>query len=235
MRPGPKESRFSEKTRFQREPPLRAGQAETVDLGCKLMGQAPNFFDFPTGDFTILFRFLVSAWFALLTATVPCPAQDAPDLQWVVGNMAADSTLNVRSGPSTSFAVVLKLAPGSGDFTKFECVLLKPDPLAMPVLPLPEWCAIAQAEGPIGWVNAKYLVPSLAPMHPLPMRGGYRSDDDPCRVVGESAETVNFLDHTATLLGCPEAYSGIAELLLSSGGKDVARLHGYVLISVPNR
>ena len=42
----------------------------------------------------------------------------------------------------------------------------------------------------------------------LPLFGdGYRADGDQCRRVGESAETVEYLDHTADLVACPEDWA----------------------------
>lgn len=65
----------------------------------------------------------------------------------------------------------------------------------------------------------------------LPVFGdGFPQPGDPCRRVGESPETVDFLDHTATLVGCLSA----DDALTLVGGRTVATLHGVTLVSVPN-
>jgi hypothetical protein len=57
---------------------------------------------------------------------------------------------------------------------------------------------------------------------------GFPNPGDPCRRVGESDATANFLDHTATLVGC-HAESDAAKL----GGRVVAKVDGITLVSVP--
>jgi len=63
----------------------------------------------------------------------------------------------------------------------------------------------------------------------LPVFGdGFPNPGDACRRVGESAETANYLDHTATLVGCLSA-DDAAKL----GGNVVATVDGVTLVSVP--
>jgi hypothetical protein len=57
---------------------------------------------------------------------------------------------------------------------------------------------------------------------------GFPNAGDPCRVIGESEATANFLDHTATLAGCLSA-ADAARL----GGRVVATVDGVTLVSVP--
>jgi hypothetical protein len=57
---------------------------------------------------------------------------------------------------------------------------------------------------------------------------GFPNPGDPCRVVGESAATIDFLDHTATLAGCLDA-ADAARL----GGRTVGTVDGVTLVSVP--
>lgn len=79
--------------------------------------------------------------------------------------------------------------------------------------------------------------PAAAPAAPaaawpasLPAFGdGFPNAGDPCRRIGESAATVNFLDHTASLVGCLSA-DDAAKL----GGRVVATIDGVTLVSVPN-
>jgi hypothetical protein len=57
---------------------------------------------------------------------------------------------------------------------------------------------------------------------------GFPNPGDPCRRIGESAATIDFLDHTATLAGCLSA-DDAAKL----GGTVVATVDGVTLVSVP--
>lgn len=57
---------------------------------------------------------------------------------------------------------------------------------------------------------------------------GYPSPGAPCRRIGESAATVDFLDDSADLVGCPTAAD--AEKL---GGKVLTAIEGVTLVSVP--
>ena len=58
---------------------------------------------------------------------------------------------------------------------------------------------------------------------------GFPNPGDKCRRIGESAATVDFLDHTATLAGCLSA--GDAAKL---GGRVVATVDGVTLVSIPD-
>lgn len=57
---------------------------------------------------------------------------------------------------------------------------------------------------------------------------GFPNPGDPCRMIGESEATANFLDHTATLAGCLSA-DDAAKL----GGRLMATVDGVTLVSVP--
>lgn len=57
---------------------------------------------------------------------------------------------------------------------------------------------------------------------------GFPNPGDPCRRIGESQATVNFLDHTATLAGCHSA-ADAARL----GGRIVGTVDGVTLVSIP--
>ena len=58
---------------------------------------------------------------------------------------------------------------------------------------------------------------------------GFPNPGDACRKIGESASTLNYLDHTAILAGCLS--TGDAEKL---GGRVVATIDGVILVSVPD-
>jgi len=77
--------------------------------------------------------------------------------------------------------------------------------------------AATAAEGSVNWPES------------LPVFGdGFPHPGSPCRRIGESAATVDFLDDSAALVGCPSAAE--AEAL---GGKILRTIDGVTLVSVP--
>ena len=80
--------------------------------------------------------------------------------------------------------------------------------------------ASAVVAGPVAWT-----IPW--PNTLTPLGDGFPASGAPCRRVGESAATIDFLDHTAILVGCPA--QGDAMQL---GGKVIATVDGITLVSV---
>ncbi|WP_253186852.1 hypothetical protein [Roseobacter denitrificans] len=68
----------------------------------------------------------------------------------------------------------------------------------------------------------------------LPFFGtGYPAQGDPCRRLGESAETIDYLDHTADLVGCPVNLSTLDDFVVQTGAVEVFRQDGFVVFSIP--
>lgn len=68
-----------------------------------------------------------------------------------------------------------------------------------------------------------------------PFGDGYPSAGDACRRLGESPATSAYLDHMATLVGCPGGADSAAAraILRDRHGHVVGEVEGVTLISVP--
>ena len=62
----------------------------------------------------------------------------------------------------------------------------------------------------------------------------YPGPDDICRVIGENELTQEYLDHTATLVGCPKRETGAIADRQAEGGVIVGQEGSWVLISIPD-
>ena len=95
----------------------------------------------------------------------------------------------------------------------------------------------------ISGCNRRETVPTPLPDDPwadapsslVAFRDGFPSAGDPCRRLGESELTNQWLDHTRTLIGCPAVGSGspVEQLLADRNGTLVAEVEGFSVISIP--
>jgi hypothetical protein len=69
---------------------------------------------------------------------------------------------------------------------------------------------------------------SAVPASLAPFGEGWPKAGDPCRRLGESAATANWLDDSAVLVGCPTV-----EAAAALGGTRVATIEGVTVVSVP--
>ncbi|NRD73299.1 hypothetical protein HQQ94_08590 [Shewanella sp. VB17] len=67
----------------------------------------------------------------------------------------------------------------------------------------------------------------------LRLMHSFRGSDDPCKTVGETAATANYLDHTSWLVACPIDDAGIEDIQSNMQGQILETLEGYVLLNVP--
>jgi hypothetical protein len=78
--------------------------------------------------------------------------------------------------------------------------------------------------------------PVAAPVPELPFFGnGYRADGDPCRRVGESEVTNQYLDDAADLVGCPAGMENLGVFVTETNARLVAQIGTTNLYSVPRR
>ena len=87
-----------------------------------------------------------------------------------------------------------------------------------------------QGETPPAAASAEFVWPSAFQT----VGNGYPNPGDPCRRLGESALTIDFLDDSAVLVGCPtDAPGSPSTPLISAGGSVVGTSDGVTMISIP--
>jgi hypothetical protein len=93
--------------------------------------------------------------------------------------------------------------------------------------------AVASAGHPANAADAR--APFAWPQSLAPFGNGYPNAGDACRRLGESPATANYLDHTATLVGCPGGAesASVRAMLRDHRGHVVGARDGVTLISVP--
>ncbi|WP_424971191.1 hypothetical protein [Dinoroseobacter sp. S76] len=79
------------------------------------------------------------------------------------------------------------------------------------------------------------MQPAPVPDTELPLFGGYRSAEDACQRVGETAATNTYLDDAADLVGCPAGSPEADSFAAETGGILLTTLDGYTLFTVPRR
>jgi hypothetical protein len=76
---------------------------------------------------------------------------------------------------------------------------------------------------------------SFSPPEASGLEGGrnYPGDEDVCQVIGENSLTQEYLDDSATLIGCPRAEAGAIADRKAEGATVLTEVGEWVLLSVP--
>jgi len=69
----------------------------------------------------------------------------------------------------------------------------------------------------------------LVSVRPYPKPNGV------CQILGESPATVDYLDHSAILIGCPDHDLGAIEDRKNEGAKIVGRVNSWTLLQMPEQ
>jgi hypothetical protein len=102
--------------------------------------------------------------------------------------------------------------------------------IALPIALVLGACTISEAP-------SATLPTGPAPVAPadVPLFGpGYRAEGDACRRAGESASTNQFLSDAADLVACPPG-TDPGLFAFETGAREVGRIDGWILFTVPRR
>jgi len=69
----------------------------------------------------------------------------------------------------------------------------------------------------------------LVSVRPYPQPNGV------CQILGESPATVDYLDHSAILIGCPDHDLGAIEDRKTEGAKIVGKVNSWTLLQLPEQ
>ena len=94
--------------------------------------------------------------------------------------------------------------------------------------------AVLGVSGCMSEPPAKEVVYTPPEASGLPGVRPYPGPEDICQVIGENELTGEYLDHTATLVGCPKHETGAIADRLAEGGMQVDEVGAWVLISIPS-
>lgn len=92
----------------------------------------------------------------LLVAPATAPAQPAPEIA-VIGGVSAQGRVNLRAEPSANARLLARL-PSGARLRRLECREAEGE----------SWCRVEPAEGPPGWVAARFLRAPGAAAEPRP-------------------------------------------------------------------
>lgn len=86
-----------------------------------------------------------------------------------------------------------------------------------------------------GCVETAPDVAISAPDPELVFVRGYRSAGDECRLAGEPAFAVDFLDDAVDLVACPTGSAAMVSLMKETGASILRQTNSFTFLSIPHR